>query len=70
MYKIIQNICAGKLSVIEVLERVVKLGHVLIANAFSIISAGTEKMAIDLGRKLLLGKASERPDHVRRVAKK
>jgi predicted dehydrogenase/threonine dehydrogenase-like Zn-dependent dehydrogenase len=43
---------------------------VLIANAFSLISAGTEKMAMDLAQKSLLGKARERPDQVRRVLEK
>ena len=42
----------------------------LIANAASVISAGTERMVIDLARKSLLGKARERPDLVRRVIEK
>jgi len=48
----------------------VRPGHVLIANAGSIISAGTEKMVLELAGKSLLGKARERPDHVRRVLEK
>ena len=48
----------------------VQPGHVLIANAASVISAGTEKMTMDLARKSLLGKARERPDQVRRVLEK
>lgn len=45
-------------------------GHVLIANRASVISAGTEKMIMNLAQRTLLGKARERPDHVRRVVQK
>jgi predicted dehydrogenase/threonine dehydrogenase-like Zn-dependent dehydrogenase len=51
-------------------EPLVQPGKVLIANCASLISAGTEKMAMDLARKSLLGKARERPDQVRRVLEK
>ena len=67
MHQIIQNIRNGKLSVKEIPDPVVKPGHVLIANAFSVISAGTERAAIELAKKSLLGKAKDRPDQVRRV---
>ena len=70
MKQVIQNIRSGKLSVLAVPDPIAKPGHVLIANARSLISAGTEKMAIELARKSLLGKARERPDHVRRVIEK
>jgi predicted dehydrogenase/threonine dehydrogenase-like Zn-dependent dehydrogenase len=70
MHQIIQNIRNGKLSVARVPEPMVRPGHVLIANAFSVISAGTEKMAMELAKKSLLGKAMERPDQVRRVLEK
>jgi predicted dehydrogenase/threonine dehydrogenase-like Zn-dependent dehydrogenase len=43
---------------------------VLIANCASVISAGTEKLMMDLASKSLLGKARERPDQVRRVIEK
>ena len=42
----------------------------MVANAASVISAGTERMVMDLAKKSLLGKARERPDHVRRVLEK
>jgi predicted dehydrogenase/threonine dehydrogenase-like Zn-dependent dehydrogenase len=70
MYQIIQNIRNGKLSVKEIPDPVVKPGHVLIANACSVISAGTERAAIELAKKSLLGKAKDRPDQVRRVLEK
>jgi len=70
MHQVIQNIHNGRLSVINVPEPITKAGHVLIADVFSVISAGTEKMAMELAKKSLLGKAMERPDQVRRVLEK
>ncbi len=70
MKQVVQNIRDGKLDLRTVPAPMAKTGHVLVANAFSLISAGTEKMAIELARKSLLGKARERPDHVRRVVEK
>lgn len=48
----------------------VKPEHVLVANRVSVISPGTERTAIDLARKSLVGKALDRPDQVRRVVEK
>jgi predicted dehydrogenase len=70
MQQVSQNIKNGKLSVVEVPDPVVRPGQVLIANTASVISAGTEKMVMELAKKSLLGKARERPDHVRRVLEK
>ncbi len=70
MYQLIQNIRNGERRVGIVPDPVARPGHVLIANACSIISAGTEKMVLELASKSLLGKARARPDHVRRVLEK
>jgi polar amino acid transport system substrate-binding protein len=43
---------------------------VLVQNAASVISAGTEKTKIDMGNKSLLGKAAARPDLVKQVLRK
>lgn len=48
----------------------VRPGHLLVANKASAISAGTEKITMELSRKSLFGKALERPDQVRRVLEK
>jgi hypothetical protein len=48
MHQVIQNIRSGKLSVKEIPDPVVKPGHVLIANAFSVISAAAEEIVIEL----------------------
>jgi predicted dehydrogenase/threonine dehydrogenase-like Zn-dependent dehydrogenase len=42
-------------------------GGVLVQNAFSAISSGTERARVQLSKKSLLGKARERPDLVREV---
>lgn len=70
MRQVLQDIRQGKLSVREVPAPLAAPGQVLIANACSLVSAGTEKMVMDLAKKSLLGKARERPDHVRRVLEK
>lgn len=70
MKQVLQSIRDGKLSVAEIPAPAVMGGQVLIANATSLVSAGTEKMVQDLAKKSLLGKARERPDQVRRVLEK
>ncbi len=70
MQQVIQSVRTGKMNVAVLPDPLARPGQVLIANACSLISAGTEKMAMDLARKSLLGKARERPDHVRRALQK
>ena len=48
----------------------VQRGHLLVRTAASLISAGTEKSKVDLGKKSLLGKAKDRPDLVKKVIDK
>jgi predicted dehydrogenase/threonine dehydrogenase-like Zn-dependent dehydrogenase len=68
--QVVQSLRTGRLSVKTIPEPLVRPQHVLIANEWSLISAGTEKMVMDLARRSLLGKARERPDQVRRVIQK
>ena len=70
MRQVIQNIRNGKLTTIEVPAPMVQPGQLLIQNHRSLISAGTEKTVRNLAKKSLLGKARERPDHLRRVLEK
>ncbi len=70
MDQIHQNINNGKTSVVRVADPLARSGEVLIANHCSLISAGTEKMVMDLSKKSLIGKMRERPDQVRRVVEK
>lgn len=70
MQQVVQNLRNGRLSVASFPEPHGQPNHVLISNARTALSAGTEKMALELARKSLLGKAKERPDQVRRVLEK
>ena len=70
MRQVVQDIRGGEIKVRAVPDPIARPGYVLIANARSLISAGTEKAAMELAQKSLLGKARERPDHVRRVLEK
>ena len=70
MKQVLQNFRSGDLKVDEVPETVVKEGGILVHNHSSLVSAGTEKMVIDLAQKSLLGKARQRPDLVRQVIAK
>jgi threonine dehydrogenase-like Zn-dependent dehydrogenase len=70
MKRVVQSLRTGKLSLAAIPEPVAQKGQVVIANGCSVISAGTEKAAMELAQKSLLGKAKERPDQVRRVLEK
>jgi predicted dehydrogenase/threonine dehydrogenase-like Zn-dependent dehydrogenase len=62
-----QNFKTGELEVAEVPRPGIRPGGVIVANAASLISAGTEKAAIELARMNPLQKAKARPDLVRKV---
>ena len=58
---------SGKVSVHDVPAPSVQAGRVLVRTAASLISAGTEKTAVESGKKSLAGRAKERPDLVKQV---
>ena len=68
--QVVRSVRDGRLTRVEVPAPSVAGGTVVIANRASLVSAGTERMAAGLAKKSLLGKAMERPDHVRRVLEK
>lgn len=70
MKQVLQQVRSGELQVAEVPEPHGKSGGVVVRNAASLISAGTEKMVIDFAGKSMIGKARERPDLVRQVVDK
>ncbi len=70
MKQVIQSFKTGRMSVEEVPAPIVRSGGVLVQNRCSLISAGTERMTVDMARKSLIGKAKERPDLVRQVLDK
>jgi polar amino acid transport system substrate-binding protein len=70
MKQVLQNLKTGQLAVTDVPPPAAQRGRVLVRTAASLISAGTERAAVDMGKKSLLGKARERPDLVRQVLQK
>lgn len=70
MKQILQNQRTGELTVADVPVPVLQPGRVLVRTAASLVSAGTERMSLQLAQKSLLGKARERPDLVRQMVQK
>lgn len=70
MRQVLQHVRSGRLELAEVPEPYAKSGGVVVRNAASLISAGTEKMVIEFAGKSMLGKARERPDLVKQVLDK
>jgi NADPH:quinone reductase-like Zn-dependent oxidoreductase len=70
MKQILQNPGTGSLELVEVPAPAVGPGLVLVRNAYSVMSPGTDKMAMDFARKSMLGKARSRPDLVKQVVRK
>lgn len=70
MKQVIQNYQDGKVRLVDVLPPRCGSSEVVVANRASLVSIGTERSIIELGRKSLLGKARARPDLVRRVVEK
>lgn len=67
MKQVLQNFRSGELRVDEVPAPTLKPKYVLVQNLFSVVSAGTERHAVDFANKSLLDKARARPDLVRKV---
>ncbi|MET0623134.1 MAG: bi-domain-containing oxidoreductase [Pyrinomonadaceae bacterium] len=70
MKQLLQNLKTGEGAVADVPAPVAQRGRVLVRAAASLVSAGTERAFVELGRKSLLGKAKERPDLVGKVFEK
>jgi predicted dehydrogenase/threonine dehydrogenase-like Zn-dependent dehydrogenase len=70
MKQILQNARTGSLELVDVPAPAVGAGQVLVHNVYSVMSPGTEKMAMDFARKSMLGKARSRPDLVKQVTRK
>ena len=70
MKQVVQNYRTGEVSVVEVPVPACRPGTILVKNLSSIVSMGTERSIVELGKKSLLGKARARPDLVKRVIEK
>lgn len=69
MKQVLLDLQSGKISVEDVPVPVLKKG-VIVANAYSLISAGTESSLLNLAGKSLIGKARDRPDLANKVIAK
>jgi predicted dehydrogenase len=67
MRQLIQSYRTGEMRVEDVPPPAARAGGVLVRTVRSLVSAGTERMVVDLARKSLLQKARARPDLVRKV---
>ena len=67
MRQLLQNVSTGELTVDEVPAPARGPNSVLVATRFSVISAGTERAVLEIGRASLVGKARQRPDLVKKV---
>lgn len=67
MKQVIQNFKSGDLYVDEVPNPSISENMVLVENKFSLISAGTERGTVKVGKANFIGKAKQRPDLVAQV---
>lgn len=70
MKQILQSARTGELELAEVPAPVAGPGQVLVRTHHSVVSPGTETMAVSFARSSLLAKARSRPDLVRQVVRK
>ncbi|MDZ7861108.1 MAG: bi-domain-containing oxidoreductase [Candidatus Krumholzibacteriota bacterium] len=67
MLQLIQSYRTGEMKLGEVPDPLCKDEGILIRTEASVVSAGTDKIMIDLAKKSLLGKSKARPDLVKQV---
>src|SRR5438552_2703683 len=70
MNQVLQSYRSGELWIADVPAPALHPGGAIVRTACSLVSAGTERMIIELARKSLLGKARARPDLVKKVIAK
>ena len=70
MKQVLQAAGGGRTRVADVPPPSVRRGGVLVRTEWSLISAGTERLVIDLATKSLVGKARARPDLVKKTLEK
>lgn len=67
MKSILQNVKTGEISVREIPGPILRRGNVIVENAFSLVSAGTERAVLEFSNSSYLKKARLRPDLFRKV---
>jgi predicted dehydrogenase/threonine dehydrogenase-like Zn-dependent dehydrogenase len=68
--QVLQKLNTGKTEIVELPVPAPQSGMVLVRNAASLVSAGTERALVEFAGKSLLGKARSRPDLLRQVLDK
>ena len=67
MRQVARRLKDGRLELVEVPDPAPGPGTVSVRLEASVLSAGTERATLEIGRKGLIGKARERPDQARQV---
>jgi polar amino acid transport system substrate-binding protein len=67
MKQLVQDFQTGEIKLVDVPAPACCPGCVLVRNACSLVSAGTERATVEMAQASLLGKARQRPDLVRQV---
>src|SRR4051812_30571367 len=67
MRQLLQNVSTGAISVEDVPPPTADAASLLVGARYSLISAGTERATVALGKQSLVGKARSRPDLVAKV---
>ena len=62
MKQLVLDISSGDTKIVEVTEPTIRSGGIIVKNAYSAISIGTEKSIVNFAKKNLIGKARNRPD--------
>ena len=70
MKQVLQSMRDGKTRVEEIPDPFVRPGCALVRTAYSLVSAGTERMIVEFGEKNLLEKVRSRPDLAKQVIDK
>ncbi len=70
MKQLVQSMRQGTVDVLDVPSPQLKGGGVLVRTAASLISAGTERAALEFARASMIDKARSRPDLVKQVVRK
>jgi polar amino acid transport system substrate-binding protein len=65
--QLIQDFKTGEIKLVDAPPPALTPGCVRVRNAFSLVSAGTERATVNLAQQSLVGKARSRPDLVKRV---
>jgi predicted dehydrogenase/threonine dehydrogenase-like Zn-dependent dehydrogenase len=65
--QLVQDFKTGDIKLVDVPAPALAPGCVRVRNAFSLVSAGTERATVNLAQQSLIGKARSRPDLVKRV---